>query len=188
MAEKKKPGPAKGKGGRKNYWDELNMDNRLKTIEGWAKQGMTNEEMYNALGVSKDVFYKWQRENEGFKNALMKGKFDSNGEILNAAFRQATGYVMPVTEPFKVKTWKEFKGEDGKTFFEEAEEIVDHTYMKYFPPNSTMGIFMLKNRLPADYKDKQDINHSGSVVTANVDLSYMTDEELEEALKKYGDS
>lgn len=185
MADKKK---TPGKRGRKDLWDELNMESRLKTIEGWAKNGMTNEEMYNALNVSKDVFYRWRKEKPEFKAALMKGKFESNGEILNSAFKQATGYYQTVTEPFKVKTFEEFVDpETGRTSLEEVEVIIDHTYNKFFPPTTAMAIFMLKNRIPADYKDKQDLNHTGSVVTANVDLSYMTDEEIKEALKKYGD-
>lgn len=167
MADKKK---TPGKRGRKDLWDELNMESRLKTIEGWAKNGMTNEEMYNALNVSKDVFYRWRKEKPEFKAALMKGKFESNGEILNSAFKQATGYYQTVTEPFKLRTIEEFVDpETGRASLHEVEVMVDHTYNKFFPPTTAMAIFMLKNRIPQDYKDKQDLNHMGAVGVTLVD-------------------
>lgn len=174
MAERKRSGPKKDSN-RKNYWETMNMDNRLDTIVGWAKNGSTNNEMAEMLGISRDLFYNWQKQKPQFKAALMKGKFDSNGEMLNAAFKQATGYYQQVTEPFKVKTMKEFKTEGGKVYFEEVEEIVDHTYFKFFPPNSTMGIFMLKNRIPGEYKDKQDVNVSGDL-GINIQVDYGDDE------------
>lgn len=142
------------KRGRKDLWYELEMEKRLETITGWAKQGLTNEEMISQLGVSKVVFYKWMKTHPEFKEALYKGKFESNGEILAAAFRQATGYYQPVTEPFKVKTVKNISEDPKKPRYEEVEEVIDHNYLKYFPPNQTMAIFMLKNRLPQYYKDK----------------------------------
>lgn len=175
MAQKKKPGTKPG-GNRKNYWEMLNMDNRLKMVEGWAKNGSTNDEIAKMIGVSRDLFYNWQKQKPQFKAALMKGKYDSNGEVLNAAFKQATGYYQQVTEPFKVKTWKEFKKEDGSKFWDEVEEIVDHTYMKFFPANSTMGIFMLKNRIPEHYKDKQDVNMTGDL-GINIVVDYGDDAE-----------
>lgn len=174
MAPRKKSGPKPGSN-RKNYWETLNMDNRLEMIVGWAKNGSTNDEMAAMLGISRDLFYNWQKTKPQFKAALMKGKFDSNGEMLNSAFKQATGYYQQVTEPFKVKTWKEFEDDKGKKFWEEAEEIVDHTYMKFFPANSTMGIFMLKNRIPEHYKDKQDVNMTGDL-GINIVVDYGDDD------------
>ena len=168
---------AKGNtGGRQNYWDKMNMPNRLKMVEGWAKNGSTNNEIAEMLGISRDLFYKWQKEKEEFANAIMKGKHDSNGEILQASFKMATGYYQPVTEPFKVKTLKEFEKENGGKFWEEVEEIVDHSYLKYFPPNATMQIFMLKNRIPLEYRDKHDINHAGDM-SINIQVDYGDDDE-----------
>ena len=166
MASKKPK--VKGKRGPKDKWTELDMPSKLATVQGWAKQGSTDIEICEMLGVSKDTFYKWKKEKPEFKAAIIKGKHDSNGEILNASFKMATGFYQTVTEPFKVKTYQEFEGENG-TFFEEVEQIVDHTYQKYFPPNATMQIFMLKNRLPLEYRDKHDLNHLGNVGVTLVD-------------------
>jgi hypothetical protein len=138
-------------------WDELDIESRLDSIRGWALQGSTDEEMFNALGVSKDTYYKWKKEKPEFREAIKKGKYESNGEILNSAFKQASGYYQSVTEPMKVR---DVMG---------AEEIQLITYDKFIPANNTMAIFMLKNRMPAQYKDKQDINHSGNIGVTLVD-------------------
>jgi hypothetical protein len=59
---------------------------------------------------------------------------------------------------------------------------------KQVSPDTTAQIFWLKNRKPKQWRDKQDIEHSGSMVNATVDLSHLSDDELEKALNKYGNA
>lgn len=158
MARKAEKGnKTKEKLGRKSLWTELDMDSRLEAVQGWAKNGSLDSEMWTALGVSEATFYKWKREIPKFAEALRKGKFDSNGEILNSAFRQSTGYYITVTEPIKLRD------EYG------AEHVEMVTYDKFIPANSTMSIFLMKNRLPEQYKDKQEIKHEGTMGVTIVD-------------------
>lgn len=147
----RKKGVTKAKIGRKALWDELDMASRLDSIRGWALEGSTDEEIYTMLGVSKDTFYKWKNEKPEFKEAIKHGKDHSNGLILNSAYKQTQGYYVTVTEPMKVKD--QYGGE--------YIEMV--TYDKFIPANNTMTLFMLKNRLPHKYKDKQQIEHEGTV-------------------------
>jgi hypothetical protein len=142
---------AKGKGGRPPLWDEMEMDDKLEAVRGWSMQGSTDIEMMEMLGVSKDTFYKWKKEKPQFKEAVKRGKDIANGELLNAAFRQAKGYYQTVTEPMKVRL------DDGS----EVIEMV--TYDKFIPANNTMAIFMMKNRMPEHYKDKHEVKHDGQV-------------------------
>lgn len=176
---KKSAKPKKNPGakpvGRASIWEKIDMPSKLKMVEGWAKNGSTNNEIAEMLGISRDLFYNWQKREPSFAEAIKKGKYESNGEILQASFKTATGYYQPVTEPFKVKTLKQFEEANGKKFWDEVEEIVDHSYMKYFPPNTSMQIFMLKNRLPLEYKDKHDIDHSGDM-SINIQVDYGEDE------------
>jgi len=48
---------------------------------------------------------------------------------------------------------------DGKLYYEEVAE--DFPTEQYVPPNPTTTIFMMKNRLPEQYKDKHEVEHSG---------------------------
>lgn len=137
------------KRGRKPLWDEMDIPSKLKSIEGWSRLGSTDSEMCEMLGVSQETFYKWKREKPEFAQAIKTGKHESNGELLNAAFNQAQGFFVKVTEPMKLRDV------DGSEYIEMV------TYDKYVPPNNTMAIFMLKNRLPDKFKDKQEVGHSG---------------------------
>jgi hypothetical protein len=145
------------KGGRKPLWDELDIPSKLEAIQGWCLQGSTDIEIMEMLGVKRDTFYKWKKERPEFSEALKRGKDIANGELLNAAFRQAKGYYQTVTEPMKVRQ------DDG------SETIEMVTYDKFIPANNTMAIFMLKNRIPEHYKDKHEVNHEGKVNLTFVD-------------------
>ena len=38
---------------------------------------------------------------------------------------------------------------------------------KEYPPDTTAGIFWLKNRLPKEFRDKQEVEHSGEISIAD---------------------
>lgn len=170
VAEEVKEAPKEPeKVGRKQLYDEMEIDDKLDAIRGWAMSGSTDKDIYTMLEVSKETFYKWKRERSQFADALKKGKHIANGELQNSAYKQAMGYYQTVTEPMKVK-----RGQDW-------EEIEMVTYEKFIPANNTMNIFMLKNRMPEVYKDKQHTEHSGGVNISFVDnIPDMDDEEDEE--------
>lgn len=151
-------------GGRKPLWDELNMPDKLESVKGWAMNGSTDIEICEMLGISHDTFYKWKNEKPEFSEAIKKGKYESNGELLNSAFKQSTGFYFTEEQAVKVRDVEVF---DGKPFQVDKVEVVKVT--KYALPNPTMNIFMLKNRIPEQYKDKHDIEHSGSLAVKIVD-------------------
>jgi len=169
----------KEKVGRKPLWDVMDMESKLDSIQGWAKQGSTVEDICKMLNISKETYYKWQREKKQFANAIKKGKEVSNGELLNSAFKAATGFMYKEKEAFKVKDYKEINGELKPI---ERVEVIE--VEKYSPPDHTMNIFMIKNRLPDQYKDRQEVNTTN--LNLNKDVSSLTDEELEIELTKYG--
>lgn len=149
-------------GGRTPKWIALNMKDKLDSIRGWSMHGSTDEEIAKMLGVSKTTIYEWKKQFPEFAEAIKKGKDVSNGEILNSAFKQATGFYVTEQIPVKVRTNEEVPTADGKgTKYLPAEKIEIVDVVKFVPANSTMAIFMLKNRLPTDYKDKQEIEHYG---------------------------
>lgn len=134
-----------------NKYEALGIDKRLESIEGWAKEGLTDEEIGKQLGVTRQTIYSWKGKYPAFAEALKKGATEANGEILNSAFRQACGFFMKVKEPIKVKT-ERIDEKTGRLIKEEHVEIKE--YEKYFEPNPRMTQFMLMNRLPEKYKDK----------------------------------
>lgn len=159
------------KSGRKSKYVEMGISQKLKSIEGWARQGSTQAEIADMLGVSEATLYRWKGQFWEFCEALRVGAREATGEILNSAFRQSTGYREMVSECIKQKKIAYVKDEKGKEVMlkdargnpvlEDVEKIVE--YEKYFPPDAKMTQFMLLNRLSEDYKVKQEVKTDTTV-------------------------
>lgn len=177
----------KSKGGRKPLWDELDMRCRLDAVRGWALQGSTDEEMYAMLGVSKDTFYKWKKEYPEFKESIKKGKQMSNGELLNSAFTQSIGFRYKDSIAVKVKDYAWFINPvTNETELKQIEKVEVVEVERYAPPNPTMNIFMLKNRMPDEYKDKHEVDVKKEVTNiyeVNIRQAIQEDPETAAALK-----
>lgn len=135
--------------GRKPLWDEMNMEDKLILVEGWARDGLTDEHIYTNLGVSKDTFYKWKKEKTEFNESLKRGKEVIDRMVENALLKSALGYDYV---------------EDGMT-----KDGAVVPLRKVAHPNTTALIFWLKNRKPNEWRDKQEIAHEGSMSVTFVD-------------------
>ena len=70
-------------------------------LEGWARDGMTDEQIAVNMGISARTLYRWKLQYCQICQALKKGKDVADREIENALFKRAKGY--DVTET-KIKT------------------------------------------------------------------------------------
>lgn len=61
--------------------------------------------------------------------------------------------------------------------------IVSSLYQKAMDGDITALIFWLKNRKPADWRDKQEVQTTEMIKADDIDLDSMTDKELEEYTK-----
>lgn len=158
MGREKATQKLRKKAGKKPLWVELDMESKLDSVEGWARQGATNAELAEMLGVSVRTVYAWKGEYPQFAQAIRAGARESDGEILKSAFEQARGYTRRVTEIVKLK--EEFIDErSGKKLVRERAEAVE--YDKYFEPDGRVTRFMLTNRLKDDYRDKRTDDAAG---------------------------
>lgn len=149
-------------------YDEWLTPEGLIKIEGWARDGLTDEQISKNVGVAYSTFREWVKRFPALSAPLKRGKEVVDREVENAMLKNALGFHY---------------SEEALTNKGDVVEIT-----KYEKPNTTAQIFWLKNRKPKQWRDKQDIEHSGTTTTQHVDLSYMSDEELEKALKKYDNS
>lgn len=123
---------AKGK-----YVDWLTPEGLLK-IEGWARDGLTDEQIAKNIGISRSTLNVWKDRYSDISNALKKGKDIIDRQVENALLKRALGY-----EYEEVKE----KFEDGV--------ITERTVMKKeVVPDTTAQIFWLKNRKPDKWRDK----------------------------------
>lgn len=124
---------------------ETDVKPRLIEIEAWKRDGLTDEQIFKNLGISRDTFYKYKEKYSDFSEAIKKGKEVADIEVENALFKRAIGYKYK-------EVIKEVKEIDGKksTYIKEVT--------KEMPGDVGAQIFWLKNRKSSKWKDKQDID------------------------------
>jgi len=156
----------KNKGGRPSKY-EAEWKDKLIIIQGWAKDGLTNEQIANNIGISVKTLYEWQNKYSEFGEALKKGKEVIDREVENALLKRALGYK------YTEKTKELVKSPlTGKVELQVTKEVI-----KEVVPDTTAQIFWLKNRKPAEWRDKQEITYNGNM---NINNPYkdLTTEEL----------
>jgi len=62
---------------------EQEWKDKLEVIEGWARDGLTNEQIAHNIGISAKTLYEWQNKYSEFRNALKKGKEVIDREVEN---------------------------------------------------------------------------------------------------------
>ena len=133
---------AKGK-----YRDWLEPDGLLK-LEGWARDGLTDEQIAKNIGIKRQSLYDWKKKYPDISDALKKGKEVVDRSVENALLKRALGYSY-------TETTKELVG---------SKMVVVKEVVKQVQPDTTAQIFWLKNRLPDIWRDKKDLD-------ANVDVT-----------------
>ena len=127
-------------------------DDGLLRVEGWARDGLTDEQIARNMGVAYSTFRDWIGKFSALSASLKKGKAPVDIEVENALLKRATGYTVKLKKPIKVKTTKRITGKGEVT--EERIEYADEE--QYIPPDTTAQIFWLKNRRPDKWRDKRD--------------------------------
>lgn len=142
--------------GKYEYW--LTPEGLLK-LEGWARDGLTDEQIAKNMGINVKTLWTWKNKHDPICNALKRGKEVVNRQVENALLRKALGDTIVLKKPIKTK---EVLYENGKRVKEtEHIEIVDEEVL--LTPDTTAQIFWLKNRKPDKWRDKQDVQVSGEL-------------------------
>jgi transcriptional regulator with XRE-family HTH domain len=140
--------------GRKSLIDEYLTEDGLLLLEGWARDGLTNEEIAANIGVTSKTLYEWISKKREIGDALKKGKAPVDIKVENQLLKSALGFKVTVKKAIKVKTKK---NKPGVGLIEEEHiEMVDEE--QYIPPVPAAQFFWLKNRRPDKWREKQDIN------------------------------
>lgn len=134
----------------KSKADEWLEQDKLTLLEGWARDGLTDEQIANNMGISRSTLFEWRKNHQDISNALKKGKEIVDIEVENALLKKALGYNVPVQKAFKVK---EVIYQDGKRL-KETERIEYVEEEIHIPADTTAQIFWLKNRRKTQWRDK----------------------------------
>lgn len=139
--------------GRRAKYQEWLEPDKLILLEGWARDGLTDEQIAANMGICRDTLIEWKKQYSDISDTLKKGKEVVDRLVENALLKKATGEVRTLRKPIKVK---EVLYENGKRLAErERIEYVEEEI--YIPPDTTAQIFWLKNRKPEEWRDKRNV-------------------------------
>ena len=127
-----------GKKGSKGKYQDWLTEEKLLLLEGWARQGLIDEQIAKNIGITAKTLYDWKNNHSDICKALKKGKEVIDIQVENALLKNALGYA----------------------FIEETIENGRSTkkIKKHMPPDTTAQIFWLKNRRPDLWREKQQFD------------------------------
>ena len=107
-----------------------------------CKLGATDAELADFFKVDVRTIYRWAQRHEGFSQALKSGKEESDERVERSLYHRAIGYSHDAVKIFMPAG---------------AEKPVYAPYTEHVPPDTTAGIFWLKNRRPDLWRDKREL-------------------------------
>lgn len=140
----------------------------LGRIKIWVRNGATNKDICAKIGISEKTFYEWLNKHSNLREALKENKDDVDDQVENALLKRALGFE-----------YEEVEETDGPNGFERKVK------KKRALPSEVACFFWLKNRRPDKWREKRETELTGKnggpieVKNTNIDLSGLTDEELE---------
>lgn len=117
----------------------------LLMIEGWAREGYTDEQLAEAMGIHPATLYVWLKKYSEIADALKRGKAPVDRMVENALLKRALGYEY--TEVTKERILDRKTGQYKLTVTKET--------VKKVPPDVVAQIFWLKNRRPDLWREKR---------------------------------
>ena len=125
---------------RKPKIDEWLTPGKLALIEGWARDGLSMEQIANNIGISRRQLYNWKDDNCTICTALENGKEQANYQVENSLFRLATGYYF----------------EESVSVGDESAAVV-RSVKKYVRPDFRAIEMWLKTKWPERYAKKESL-------------------------------
>ena len=126
--------------------DEWLEDDKLMLIEAWARDGYTESDIADNIGINPSTLNYWKKKYEPIREALKSGKEIVDYKVENALLKAALGFT---TKEIKVTIGKQVK--NGKTV-----EICKETTIREIAPNVTACAMWLNNRRPDRWKRNRD--------------------------------
>lgn len=156
------------KGGAKGKYQEWLTEEGLIKVEGWARDGLTDEQIAHNMGIGYSTLQTWKSKYQEIRDTLKRGKEVIDRQVENALLKRALGYQYD-------EVTKEIV-EDGS-----GRLMVTKVVTKEVQPDVTAQIFWLKNRKPSEWRDKQQMEHSGEITNT---IQQLTPEERQKRIEE----
>lgn len=75
----------------KGKYEKWLKEENLLLLEGWARDGLTDEQIAKNIGITVSTFYEWKKKYSEISESLKKGKEVVDYEVENALLSSALG-------------------------------------------------------------------------------------------------
>lgn len=119
----------------------------LKRIEGWARDGLTEEQIAKNMGICYETLRTWKSSFSAISEAIKRGKAPVDFEVESALLKRALGYEYEetITEIYETP--------DGST----RKHI--KKVMRHIAPDVTAQIYWLNNRRPDKWRNRKAVEN-----------------------------
>lgn len=118
--------------------------------------GATDDEMADFFGIHRSTLYRWKLDHEDFCDSIKSAKDVADERVERSLYQKATGYDITEEQAVKLRVDQ----------YKDGVEVVE--VRKHIPADTTAAIFWMKNRRKDAWRDKHEVEHSGSIDLANV--------------------
>lgn len=112
-------------------------------------RGATDRELADFFSVAESTLNLWKLEHAEFSEALKVGKDVADDRVERSLYQRACG-----------------SSHDDVHISNFQGDVTITPIVKHYPPDTTAGIFWLKNRRKGQWRDKIDHSHTGIPQTA----------------------
>lgn len=137
MATKPKKEAEKNKGGRPSDYKEEYAEQ----AEKLCLLGATDKELADFFGVCEATINNWKNDFPKFLASIKAGKLEADASVAESLYKRAIGYTGKKTVTANVQG-----------VISDVKEVDE-----YVGPDVTAAIFWLKNRSPAQWREKSEV-------------------------------
>jgi len=150
--------------GRKSKY-HTHVEPNFEVIKGFLRSGHTEKSIAKSLGVGRSAWDRYKKEFRVFRDMIKKGALDATALVVNALHKRATGYEYDEIHTEITDTGAQQKNQTGQPL---TQRRVIRKTTKQVPPDTAACIFWTTNRDPDNWKNTQNIKHSGEIKNAGV--------------------
>ena len=128
--------------------------------------GYTDDKLADFFGVCRATVSTWKLKHPEFLDGTSRGKELADANVAEGLYQRAIGYEHP----------------EDKIFNNNGEALVVET-IKHYPPDTAAARLWLEARQRTLWKQKQEIEHSGGIISAEIPLDPKDEEQYRNNLK-----
>lgn len=117
--------------------------------------GATDQEIADFFEVDVRTIYRWKHDHDEFCQSLKVGKDVADSRVERSLYQRAIGYEQDEVKIFMPA---------------QAEKPIYAPFRAKVAPDVTAAIFWLKNRRSQEWRDKQEVEHSGEMQVTKIEL------------------